>query len=310
MGKYLIVNADGFGFTRGINRGIEEAVAHGIITSISVNANFEPIDDLPHFTRSYPHISVGVHLNPVVGRPLSDPRDVPTLVDGDGNFHYQTFSRRLMQKEIDLDELAVELSKQIERVREMGVQISHLDSHQNQHLYPPYFGVFLALLNRHSIACMRTHAHFVPADSAHRWLDRWLFYLKHPSRLPIHLFTRYEMRKARRAGAIMADRLLSTAETGHKAILSRWLQLLRNVPEGWSEVFCHPAYPDDELRRWASYVDQRRAEIAVMTCRETLEEIKRCGIALKTFHDLYRAKMAIPEVLKDAAATSRQDSRP
>ena len=89
----------------------------------------------------------------------------------------------------------------------------------------------------------------------------------------------------------------------------RWLQLLRNVPEGWSEVFCHPAHPDDALRRWATYVDQRRREIDVMTSRETREEIQRCGIELKSFHDLYRAKTAIPAILKEFGGASRQDNR-
>ncbi len=52
MTKCLIINADGYGFTRGINRGIEEAVERGVITSISVNANFEAAEDLPRFVRN------------------------------------------------------------------------------------------------------------------------------------------------------------------------------------------------------------------------------------------------------------------
>lgn len=291
MSKCLIINADGFGFTRGINRGIEEAVARGVITSISVNANFDAADDLPAFVKQFPHISVGVHVNPVVGRPVSKPSEVPSLVNAQGEFHYKDFARRLMRKEIDLGELAFELSAQIQRVRDWGVNISHLDSHQNQHLYPRYFPVFLALLKQHNIACMRTHAHFMLADSRHPRADAWRFYLCHPYRFLTHSWTRYEMGIARKNGAMMADRLMSTQHTGDKAILERWLQLLRNVPDGWSEVFCHPAYPDDDLRRWATYVEQRRIEIDVMTCKETKDEIKRCGIELKNFHELREAKV-------------------
>ncbi|MHB9026381.1 MAG: carbohydrate deacetylase [Armatimonadota bacterium] len=286
MSKYLIINADGYGFTRGINRGIEEAVDRGVITSISVNANFDASEDLPAFVREFPQISVGVHVNPVVGRPIADPKDIPTLVNAAGEFHYHDFAARLMRKQIDLDELLFELSLQVKRVRDWGVQISHLDSHQNQHLYPPYFQVFLKLLTSEDISRMRTHAHFVLAESAHPRWDAVGFYLRHPYRLLTHTLARYEMGVARRHGIRMADRLMSTSHTGDKAVLALWLQLLRNVPEGWSEVFCHPAYPDDELRRWATYVDQRRTEIEVMTCRETRETIERCGIELKSFHDL------------------------
>ncbi len=286
MPKYLIVNADGFGFTRGNNRGITEAVQRGIITSISVNTNFDAVNDLPAFAKRFPDISIGVHLNPVVGRPIAKPSDIPSLVTRDGDFHYQDFARRLMRKEIDLDEMAYELSLQIQRVRDMGIPISHLDSHQNQHLYPPYFQVFLRLLKAHGIQRMRTHAHFVLAESARPRLDAWGFYLRHPKRLITHSLARYEMGVARKAGVRMADRLMSTSHTGDKAVLALWLQLLRNVPDGWSEVFCHPGYPDDDLRRWATYTDPRQTEIAVMTCRETKDEIQRCGITLKSFHDL------------------------
>jgi len=265
-----------------------------------VNANFDAIEELPEFARAYPHISVGVHLNPVVGRPLANPAVVPTLVDGADNFHYRDFSRRLLSGRIDTGELAYELTLQIERVRQMGIQLSHLDSHQNQHLFPAYFPVFMDLLNRHNIPCMRTHDHFAPADSPRLRLDRWLFYLRQPARLPVHLFTRVMMWRARRGGAIMADRLLTTARSGYKADLRRWLQLLRNVPAGWSEVYCHPAYPDGELRRWATYVEERRREIEVLTSSETREEIARSGIELKSFRDLFRAKIIMPEILRDS----------
>jgi len=308
MGKYLIVNADGFGFTRGINRGITEAVARGIVTSISVNANCAAVEELPRFARAYPQISVGVHLNPVVGRPLAGQSDVPSLIDDEGNFYYRAFTERLQHGRIDIGELAYELSLQIERVREMGIRISHLDSHQNQHLYPRYFPVFINLLKHYDIPCMRTHVHYIPADSPRFRLDRWLLYLRQPVRLPVHLFTRHMMWRARRQGAIMADRLLTTARSGHKAELPRWLQLLRNVPTGWSEVYCHPAYPDAELRRWATYVEERRQEIAVLTSPEAREEIARCGIELKSFHDLFRAKVVMPDIPLDAGA-GREEQR-
>jgi hypothetical protein len=282
----LIINADGFGFTRGINRGIEEAVQRGVVTSISANANFDAIEELPHFAKQFPQISVGVHLNPVAGRPLASPRDIPSLVTREGEFHYRDFADRLMRKQINLDELSYELSLQIQRVREMGIKISHLDSHQNRHLYPPFFRVFLQLLKTQNIARMRTHRHFILVETPN---PRWRalgYYATHPSRIVTHGVARYEMWVARRQGVRMADRLLSTTTTGDKAVLPLWLQLLRNVPEGWNEVFCHPAYPDDELRRWATYVDQRRTEIDVLTSKETKAEIQRCGIVLKSFHDL------------------------
>jgi predicted glycoside hydrolase/deacetylase ChbG (UPF0249 family) len=182
------------------------------------------------------------------------------------------------------------LRLQIERVAAMGVSISHLDSHQNRHLYPRYFGVFLALMREQGIRCMRTHAHFALAESPHPQSDRRAYYLRHPNRLATHATARAEMALARRRGALMCDRLMSTSHTGDKAVQARWSQLLRNVPEGWTEVYCHPAFPDDELRRYASYVEPRRQEVDVMTSEETRLEVERSGIELATFHDLARAR--------------------
>lgn len=284
--KYLIINADGYGFTYGINRGIEETVDRGVVTSMSVNANFDAASELAAFVRRYPKVSVGVHLNPVVGKPLSDPKRIPTLVNEQGDFHYLDFTSRLMRGQINPQELFDELSLQIRRVREMGVNISHLDSHRSQHLYPPYFRVFLQLLKAHGVTRMRTHAYFMHADAPRPRLASLRFYLGHPYRIVTHSMAWYEMSVARRQGIRMADRLLSTERNSDKADLERWLQLLRNVPRGWNEVFCHPAYPDDELRKWASYVDERLEEVRVLTCEETKEEIRRCGIQLHSFHDM------------------------
>jgi len=150
--------------------------------------------------------------------------------------------------------------------------------------------VFLRLLDRFGIACMRTHAHLARAElpAAERRLIP--FYASHPDRFLTHTLARIEMRVARRRGAYMADRLMSTSQTGDKADQAKWLQVLRNVPVGWTEVYCHPALADAELRRWATYVEPRQAEVKVMTSTLTRGEVERCGIALRSFHDLARAR--------------------
>jgi predicted glycoside hydrolase/deacetylase ChbG (UPF0249 family) len=289
--KYLIVNADGYGFTRGINRGIDEAVERGIVTSISVNSNYDGVDELPAFAQRFPRVSVGVHLNPVVGPPVADPSQIRSLLGADGEFlGGPEFTRRLLRGKIDRGELKHELRCQIERVRDMGIAISHLDSHQNRHLYPRYFGVFLELMREQRIRCMRTHAHFALAESEHARSELRGYYLRNPHRFVTHAAARAEMALARRKGAVMCDRLMSTSHTGDKAVQSLWSQMLRNVPDGWTEVYCHPAIPDDELRRYATYVDERLAEVEVMTSAETRAEVERCGIQLRTFHDLARAR--------------------
>lgn len=291
MTRNLIVNADGFGFTAGINRGIEIAVEKGIVTSISVNANFDACEELPAFHGRFGQVSVGVHVNPAVGRPVVDPGEIPTLVDARGEFHGgREFTRRLLKGGIRRAELEHELSAQIKRVQGMGIEVTHLDSHQNRHLYPRFFPVFLSLLTKHGVRCMRTHAHFVLAEDAERKRHVPAYFLRHPSRALTHIASNLEMRFARRRGALMADRLLSTSHTGDKAEQGTWVNLLRNMPDGWSEVYCHPALPDEELARWATYVEPRRREVDVLTSERTRLEVERSGVMLRTFHDLIAEK--------------------
>ena len=266
MTKSLIVNADGYGFTRGINRGIDEAVEHGIVTSISVNSNYEGVDDLPAFAARFPHVSVGVHLNPVVGPPVADPAAIPSLLGADGEFlGGGEFTRRLLLGKVARSELAHEL-RPADRAR---ARDGHSRQPPGQPPEPPPLSALLRGLPRAHARdrdpLMRTHAHFALAESRQPRSDHRRYYLLHPNRFLTHATARAEMVLARRRGALMADRLMSTSETGDKAVQSRWSQLLRNVPEGWTKVYCHPAFPDDELRRYATYVDERRAEVDVMT---------------------------------------------
>jgi len=138
MGRRLIVNADGFGFTEGVNRGILETFACGVVQSTSVLANFPPIEELPELHRRFPEVSVGVHLNLSVGRPVLDASQIPTLVGSDGRFR-PDLVRALLRGRIRSAEMKAELTAQIRRILDLGVSPTHIDGHQNKHLYPPFF---------------------------------------------------------------------------------------------------------------------------------------------------------------------------
>src|SRR3990170_3709513 len=103
--RHLIINADGYGFTAGISRAIEECIEFGTVRSLSANVNFKHVDGLDRLVKRYPVLSVGCHINPVVGRPVMAPEKVPSLVDENGEFLYKTFSRRFLSGRIRLVEL-------------------------------------------------------------------------------------------------------------------------------------------------------------------------------------------------------------
>ena len=127
--RYLIINADGYGFTAGVSRAIEECIAFGTVRSLSANVNFKHADGLAQLVRTYPELSVGCRINPVVGCPVLDPDKVPTLLDENGEFLYKAFSRRFMSGSIRLAELRAEMLAQVEKTRDLaGATFSHLIS--------------------------------------------------------------------------------------------------------------------------------------------------------------------------------------
>ena len=72
--RRLIVNADDFGMSRSVNRGVIRAHAEGIVTSTTLLANGASFDDAVALAHAHPGIRVGVHLNVVEGRPLASLR--------------------------------------------------------------------------------------------------------------------------------------------------------------------------------------------------------------------------------------------
>jgi predicted glycoside hydrolase/deacetylase ChbG (UPF0249 family) len=283
----LIINADGFGFSRGINRAIRLVAGAGSISSISVTPNFPAFMELFEFHRQFPQISVGVHLNPVVGRSMSPCASVPTLLNREGLFWYKDFPRRLVCGLIDENELFRELLAQVEAVQATGIAVTHLDSHQNLHLLPRYFSVFLRLAKEKSIGRMRCHRHYVCGRPRLTGAGAVGFYAARPKMGAVHLYSRFLMAMARKKGMRMADRLLSPPPSGDgKDRIGFWHAALSDLPGGTSEVYCHPAFPDETLMQWASYVDPRQTETYVLLSSEFAVLLKQSQARLIGFHDL------------------------
>jgi predicted glycoside hydrolase/deacetylase ChbG (UPF0249 family) len=289
--RRLIVNADGFGFAPGLNRGIEEAVAGGIVRSTSCVVNFPEIEELPAFVSRWPHVSVGVHFNLSVGRPLTDPALVATLVDPEGCFWGARLPRRLLSRAVSREHVRRELGAQAQRMVNLGVTPSHWDGHQNKHLYPPFFQEALAVAREFGIRRMRTpRRYLVPArpDGGPRPPELARYYLAHPRRVITHTCGHALSRLARRRGMRMADRLISPAYLGsnEKWVLDTWLHIIEALPGGTSEIYCHPGYVDGALRARATYVHERELEVAVLTAPELPVKIRSSGVELASFRDL------------------------
>jgi hopanoid biosynthesis associated protein HpnK len=155
-GLKLIVNADDFGISEAVNRGIVEAHDRGIVTSTSLMATGPAFEHAVELARSRPRLAVGVHLVLTEQRPLSAAA-VPSLVRPDGAFepHLAQLLRRQLRGRISLAEVRRELDAQIRRVRAAGIAIGHLDGHQHAHVLPGVARIVAELAAEHGIAAVR-----------------------------------------------------------------------------------------------------------------------------------------------------------
>ena len=139
--KKLIINADDFGYSRGVNYGIIDAHRLGILTSATLMANMPGAGHAARLAKTHPGLGVGVHLVLTCGRPLLT--DHRTIVDAKGDFRQLSFYRGAFT--VDFEEVYAEWKAQIERLYALGLEPTHLDSHHHINSYAGMPEVFLRL---------------------------------------------------------------------------------------------------------------------------------------------------------------------
>lgn len=153
----IIINADDFGFSRGVNYGIVDSHLKGIVTSATMMMNATATKHAITLAKETPSLKVGVHLVLTWGRPLL--HDVPTLVDESGNFKKQPFVYGDPES-ISLDDLEREWTAQIEKCLNAGLAPSHLDSHHHMHGIKEFYPVIKKLSEKYKLPVRNGGTHF------------------------------------------------------------------------------------------------------------------------------------------------------
>lgn len=143
----LIVNADDFGYSRGVNFGIIDAHRDGIVNSATMMMNMSAVGQAIELAKENPKLQVGIHLVLTCGKPLLP--DVPSLVDESGNF--KKLSDLMKNKVLSLSELEREWTAQIERFLQSGLIPTHFDSHHHVHTIPEFLKVVQALSRKYHL---------------------------------------------------------------------------------------------------------------------------------------------------------------
>jgi chitin disaccharide deacetylase len=284
VAKNLIVNADDLGWASGVNRGVAEAHRNGIVTSASLLANGAAFAEAVELARTTHGFGVGVHLNLSDGPPIA-PRDaVPSLLSDSGGFEGgpDGLLFKIATRSLSLREVETEWEAQISRIRNAGIEPTHLDGHKHVHMLPGLFEIALRLAKRHGIGAIRVshEASSLRAALSTGELRAAVVLKQGVQARGLKLLARDAREQADRAGVSTADYFCGVAQTGEltKEGVAR---LLRNLPEGTTELMCHPGYADDALRKTATRLQgSREKEVEILTDTEIRKLVASQGIRL------------------------------
>ncbi len=247
MPARLILNADDFGLTRGINRAIAELHAAGALTSATLMANGPAFHHAVAIAHAHPTLGVGCHIVLTDGTPLSPPETIPTLLGPDGKTFRTSlaaFHLAVLRGNVRKADIAREASAQIDRLQTAGITVTHIDTHKHTHILPQVARPLLEVALHHNIRAIRNPFEQPWSQKVGR------------SNLMRHLqVTAMRTLRPRFHGlqAIRERSVLTTNGTiGISATGSLDTATLRSLlaalpATGTWEIVCHPGYNDADL---------------------------------------------------------------
>jgi predicted glycoside hydrolase/deacetylase ChbG (UPF0249 family) len=268
-----VVNADDFGFTPDVNEGIIEAHREGILTSTTLMANGEAFEHAVGLTRQNRSLDVGGHMVLVGGRSLLSGKLLPPAVS--------SLVAAVVRRQIDV---YGEMRAQLQRILEAGIQPTHLDTHKHTHLAPPVLEALARLGEEFGI----------------RWLRRPFDLPLQPRSRPASGPPRLK-RFASRAIGLLRPRFHDVIERHHCRTTDHFagflvtgkletrdlLDLLEALPEGSTELMCHPGRCESALRSARTRLkESREAELRALTAAQVREAVTRAGIELVNYPQL------------------------
>jgi predicted glycoside hydrolase/deacetylase ChbG (UPF0249 family) len=283
--RNLIVNADDLGWTEGVNRGIVEVHRKGLVTSATLLANGRAFDSGIEAGRKNPELGIGVHLNLSDGPPAAPADWVPGLLNAAGELDGgpESLLLRIASRSLPLDEVEREWDAQIRKIREAGISPTHLDGHKHVQMLPGLFELALRLAKKHGIRAIRVaheESRLRSALSAGASHHASVVMKQGVQARGLKLLTRDARELADREGVATSDYFCGIAQTGQ---LTREgiEELLENLPEGTTELMCHPGYVDEELRLTATRLqDSRKTEMDILTDPGVRKIVAKRGIRL------------------------------
>lgn len=244
----LIVNADDFGYSKGVNLGIIESYRNGIVSSTTMMTNMPGVDHAFQLMDQNIGLGVGIHLVLTTGSPVC--KDVPSLVNSEGNF----FSLATFPDWIKEEEVEKEFNCQMEVFLSRGHRPTHIDSHHHVHRHPKVLPIVLDFARRYKL----------PIRLGNKGLLKTLGYEDiNTTELFIEDFFGANVSK---------DGLIRIIKESIK---------FKSV-----EIMCHPGFVDQTLLQGSSYNTPRAKEVEILTHFDVVSTVRELGFHLVNFSSI------------------------
>lgn len=284
--RRLIVNADDFGLTSGVNRAIIEGNRSGIVTSATLMANARATDAAIDLARSQPSLKTGCHVVLIDGLPLAE--NLQSLTNGSPRFRasLKRFAVAAVRGKIAAEEIQQEVEVQIRKIQSRGITLTHLDSHKHTHMFPHVVRPLLRAAKACGIRAVRNPFEPLRSLPTAMVLGTPGLWLRSAAVMTFQMFAAEFRRALNEQGMVSTDGTVGIAVTG-MLDQQRLLRILAALPEGTWELVCHPGYSDAELKSAGTRLTQsREVELSALTSAETKTVLAQRQIELISYADL------------------------
>ena len=276
--KKFILNADDFGLSKNINKGVVDGYNSGVLKSASLCANGDAFSaSVIEIMPECPDLCVGVHLNLIEGKALKNSTEIPMLTDADGNFN-NGFVQLLAKSNNKsfLEQVEIEFRAQIEKI--LGyLKPAHIDSHVHTHAIPEIFAITCKLADEYGIPYVRTQferPYLTPSIEKH-------INLKYPvNQIKVALLDTFTMKNRKTLAQYKKlktnDFLVGVSYTGmmNNNTVESGLRALKSEENIIVESLIHP------------YYSEKQDEYLITQNRDMKFKIENMGFEFTTYKEL------------------------
>ncbi|MCL1936745.1 MAG: chitin disaccharide deacetylase [Defluviitaleaceae bacterium] len=243
----VILNADDYGYSKGVNLGIIESHINGVVKSTTMMANMSGFEHGIKLAKENETLKIGVHLTLTAGKTLGGV--YKTISDENGMFlPLREIENLAKENKLDTVEIENEYTLQIEKILNTGIKPTHFDGHHHTQCLPNIIDVFLKIAKKYNVPV--------------RVSDK-------------SIADKHNLKAV----------ALNTEFFGENVTDRGIIDILSSLKED-TEIMCHPAYIDEFLYKSSSYNINRAFELGILTNQKLKDFINEKNIVISSFEDI------------------------